>query len=414
MAKPNEWGLTDAGFRRPTYAELLDALEYKARELFGSKANLTVRSPLGIFLRIFAWVLNLLFSTLEDVYNSRFVDTAVGASLLHLGRMIGIRLLGAQKAMGYLTFYGDDNVEVPAGFLAETTAGVQYVTLRAGVITGGSVTLPASAAVAGPDGNSAEGTIKNISNPKPGIRSVTNEKAFEGGRNTETPAEFRERYYKSVDFAGGVNIDAIIAEIYESVEAVIAVAGEENDTDFESKTGLPPHSVEIVAYGGLDEDVAKAIYRRKAAGIQTYGNTTVSVVKADGRLYDVHFSRPTPVGIWVKVFNLVTDSKFPLDGIERIKVVHLEGAALVSDAFEPGDVSPVPTVSEGQFVAGLLKGLEIGVGLLCHGIFLRFLKCCFPFGSVLITLNRNNSKSFLRINYTISLRCNCVVYICRW
>ena len=92
MAKPNEWGLTDAGFRRPTYAELLDALEYKARELFGSKANLTVRSPLGIFLRIFAWVLNLLFSTLEDVYNSRFVDTAVGASLLHLGRMIGIRL----------------------------------------------------------------------------------------------------------------------------------------------------------------------------------------------------------------------------------------------------------------------------------------------------------------------------------
>ena len=122
-----------------------------------------------------------------------------------------------------------------------------------------------------------------------------------------------------MDFAGGVNIEAIIAEIYESVEAVMAVAGEENDTDFESETGLPPHSIEIVAYGGLDEDVAKAIYRRKAAGIQTYGNTTASVVKADGRLYDVHFSRPTPVGIWVKVFNLVTDSKFPLDGIEQIK-----------------------------------------------------------------------------------------------
>ena len=55
MAKTTDWGLTDAGFRRPTYAELLDALEYKARELFGSKANLTVRSPLGIFLRIYAW-----------------------------------------------------------------------------------------------------------------------------------------------------------------------------------------------------------------------------------------------------------------------------------------------------------------------------------------------------------------------
>ncbi len=319
MAKPNDWGLTDAGFRRPTYAELLDALEYKARELFGSKANLTVRSPLGVFLRIFAWVLNLLFSTLEDVYNSRFVDTAVGTSLLHLGRMIGIRLLGAQKAMGYLTFYGDDNVEVPEGFLAETTAGMQYVTLSSGVITNGSVTLPASAAVAGPDGNIAERTIKNITNPKLGIRSVINEKAFEGGRNTETDDEFRERYYLSVDFAGGVNLDAIIAEIYGSVEAVIAVAGEENDTDFESKTGLPPHSFEVVAYGGLDEDIARAIYRRKAAGIQTFGNMTVSVVTAAGSICDVHFSRPAPVSVWVKVFNLVTDSKFPLDGIERIK-----------------------------------------------------------------------------------------------
>ena len=319
MAKPNDWGLTDAGFRRPTYAELLDALEYKARELFGSKANLTVRSPLGVFLRIFAWMLNLLFSTLEDVYNSRFVDTAVGTSLLHLGRMIGIRLLGAQKAMGYLTFYGDDNVEVPEGFLAETTAGMQYVTLSSGVITNGSVTLPASAAVAGPDGNIAERTIKNITNPKLGIRSVMNEKAFEGGRNTETDDEFRERYYLSVDFAGGVNLDAIIAEIYGSVEAVIAVAGEENDTDFESKTGLPPHSFEVVAYGGLDEDIAQAIYRRKAAGIQTFGNMTVSVVTAAGSICDVHFSRPAPVSVWVKVFNLVTDSKFPLDGIERIK-----------------------------------------------------------------------------------------------
>lgn len=318
-AKATDWGLTDAGFRRPTYAELLEALEYKARELFGTQANLTVRSPLGIFLRIFAWMLNLLFSTLEDVYNSRFVDTAVGSSLLNLGRAIGLRLLGAQKAMGYLTFFGTDGIEVPEGFLAETVAGTQYITLASGVIKDGSVKLPASAAVAGPDGNTDEQTIKIVTNPKFGIDDVINEKPFEGGRNTETDAEFRERYYKSVDFAGGVNIDAIIAEIYENVEAVIAVTGKENDTDFESEDGLPPHSFEIVAYGGLDEEIAQAIYRRKAAGIQTYGNTMVPVVTVAGHVYNIHFSRPAPVGVWIKVFNLVTNDKFPLDGIERIK-----------------------------------------------------------------------------------------------
>ena len=319
MAKASDWGLTDAGFRRPTYAELLDALEHKARELFGSRANLTVRSPLGIFLRIYAWMLNLLFSTLEDVYNSRFVDTAVGSSLYNLGRAIGLRLLGAQKAVGYLTFYGDNGATVQEGYLAETVAGIQYITLRMGLITNGSVKLPASAVVPGPDGNTAKETVRIITNPQSGITEVINESAFEGGRNTETDAEFRERYYLSVDFAGGVNIDTIIAEVYENVESVIAVTGEENDTDETNAHGLPPHSVEIVAYGGLDEDVAKAIYRRKAAGIQTYGNTTVSVVMASGRLYDVSFSRPAPVNVWVKITELTTNSNFPLDGIEQIK-----------------------------------------------------------------------------------------------
>ena len=319
MAKATDWGLTDAGFRRPTYTELLDALEYKARELFGSSANLTVRSPLGIFLRIYAWMLNLLFSTLEDVYNSRFVDTAVGSSLLNLGRAIGLRLLGAQKAMGYLTFSGEDGVTVPEGYLAETIAGIQYITLTSGIIMDGEVTLPASAVVAGPDGNTAANTISVITNPQSGITAVNNNTAFEGGRNTETDAEFRARYYLSVDFAGGVNIDAIVAAVYEGVEAVIAVIGEENDTDFENAHGLPPHSIEIVAYGGLDEDIAKVIFRRKAASIQTYGNTHVPVVTASGTLYDVYFSRPTPVKVWVRIYNLVTNDMFPLDGIEQIK-----------------------------------------------------------------------------------------------
>ena len=342
MAKNTDWGLTDAGFRRPTYAELLDALERKARELFGSEANLTVRSPLGIFLRIYAWMLNLLFSTLEDVYNSRFIDTAVGSSLYNLGRAIGLQLLGAQKAVGYLTFYGDDGVEVPEGYLAETTAGIQYVTLQSGVITGGSVTLPATAAVAGPDGNTLEGTITTVTNPMSGITGVTNVAAFEGGRNTETDAEFRERYYLSVDFAGGVNIDAVVAEVYESVEGILAVAGEENDTDVESESGLPPHSFEIVAHGGLDQDIATAIFRRKAAGIQTFGNKTVAVVAASGGTYNINFSRPTEVPVWVKVTNLVTDSHFPLDGIEQIK------AALV--AYIGSDTS---------------GGLNIGQSVIC-------------------------------------------------
>ena len=208
---------------------------------------------------------------------------------------------------------------VPEGYLAETVASIQYITLKGGVIRDGSVVLPATAVVPGPDGNTPENTITVITNPQSGIMEVTNVSAFEGGRNTETDAEFRARYYISVDFAGGVNIDAIVAAIYEGVEAVIAVIGEENDTDFENEHGLPPHSIEIVAYGGLDEDIAKIIFQRKAAGIQTFGDTVVPVLTSSGQLYDVHFNRPVPRPVWVRVYNLVTNDQFPLDGIEQIK-----------------------------------------------------------------------------------------------
>lgn len=322
---PNEWGLTERGFRRPTYTELLNALEYKARELFGSNANLTVRSPLGIFLRIFAWVFNIVFSTVEDVYNSRFIDTAVGTSLYNLGRAIGLQLLPKQKASGYLKITGTPGVIVPAGFLAGTVTGIHYAVLIQGAIgADGTVLLPAKATVAGPDGNVEANTLTVIVNPgiPEGITAVTNPAAMTGGRERETDEQFRDRYYQSVDFAGGVNADAIAAEILQNVEGVYSAKCYENDTDFTDKTGMPPHSIEAVVYGGLDGDVAKAIYRRKAAGIQTHGTSSVEVIGNSGQTYTISFSRPSLVPVWIKITDLVIDkSHFPTDGLDQIKAV---------------------------------------------------------------------------------------------
>lgn len=326
-----EWGVTERGFHRPTYVELLNAIEYKARELFGERANLTVRSPLGIFLRIFAWMLNILFALMEDVYNSRFVDTAVGTSLYNLGRAIGLSLLPAQKASGYITFSGTAGTAIPTGFLVKTVAGYQYAVLVDGRIgADGTVVLPVQAVGTGADYNADAGTVKEIVNPLDGVSSCVNASAMTGGRWRESDEEFRDRYYKSVDFAGGVNADAIAGEILQNVEGVYSAICYENDSDEEDALGLPPHSFEVVAYGGLDEEVAKAIFRRKAGGIQTYGGKSIVVVAQNGQSYTIHFSRPTTIPIFVKVYDLETDSNFPWDGESRIK------SALIS--FIGGDV----------------------------------------------------------------------------
>lgn len=316
------WGLTSLGFRRPTYTELLDALEYKARELFGAKANLTVRSPLGLFLRIYAWMLNILFSVLEDVYNSRFVDTAVGASLLNLGRAIGLRVLSAQKATGYLTVTGPPGAIIPEGWLAETAAGIQFFAVAETEIgEGGTATVPARCTNTGPEGNVAAGTITTITNPGAvaGLKSVTNAAAFTGGRERETDEEYRDRYYASVDYAGGVNADAIRAALLQNVEGIMEAKVFENDTDEVDAFGLPPHSIEAIAYGGLDSEIAQVIYKELSAGIQTYGQQVVQVITASGGTKAVRFNRPRPIQVYVTVHGLVTGGDFPHDGRERIR-----------------------------------------------------------------------------------------------
>lgn len=326
-----EWGVTERGFHRPTYVELLDAVEYKARELFGSKANLTVRSPLGAFLRIFAWMLNLLFSLMEETYNSRFVDTAVGTSLYNLGKAIGLSLLPAQKASGYVTFTGTPGTAIPTGFLVRTVAGLQYAVLTDGRIGAeGSVTLPVQAVETGADYNVEVGRVNQITNPLDGVDSCTNQGVIDGGQDRETDEEFRDRYAQSVDYAGGVNADAIAGEILQNVESVYSAICYENDTDEIDILGLPPHSIEALVYGGLDQDIAKAIYRRKAGGIQTHGSTSIPVLAASGQIISIKFSRPAVVQVYVKVHILETDNNYPSNGAALVQAAiinYIGGAA---------------------------------------------------------------------------------------
>ena len=102
--------------------------------------------------------------------------------------------------------------------------------------------------------------------------------------------------------------------------------------------------------------MAGAIFRRKAAGIQTYGNTSVSVVSSAGTTHKIKFSRPTPVNVWVKITGLKTDSVFPLDGIDRIKqnIVEYIGSNTRSGMAIGQDVICVTLPTEVLKVPGLL------------------------------------------------------------
>ena len=313
------WGLTKDGFHRPGYNDLLDGLEIRARELFGSTIDLSVRSPLGIFCRIYAWIGSKIWQTAESVYLSAYADTATGQSLFRLGSNIGITPLPAQKATGMLSLTGTPKAEVPAGLLYATQDKVQFVGMQDTTLDAdGKGMVPVQAVLAGVTGNVAAGTVTRIATPHISLDEVTNASAMTGGHEKETEEQFRDRYFAVLNGAGGVNADAIRAAILE-VEHVTACIVLENDTDTATSDGMPAHSVECIVYGGENADIAQAIYKKKAAGIITYGSTAVSITDASGQTKAIRLSRPTARNVWVKVDQLIVDAdQFPSDGDTQI------------------------------------------------------------------------------------------------
>jgi Uncharacterized homolog of phage Mu protein gp47 len=85
-----EWGVTDRGFRRKTYQDIIADMEAKAKDLFGADIDLSSASSLALFLRVVAFALSLLWQVAERVYYSAYIDTATGQSLDYAVKYAGI------------------------------------------------------------------------------------------------------------------------------------------------------------------------------------------------------------------------------------------------------------------------------------------------------------------------------------
>jgi len=312
------FGLTDKGFKRKRYTDIIESMETRAKNLFGENVNLTERSPLGLFIRVIAWSLGIVWQLAEKVYNSAYVDTAEGTQLDHVAKYIGIQRRPAERAVGEVTITGDDGTTIPAGFLVATGDDIEFETTQLAIIgAGGNVTVGIIAREPGAGSNVPAGTITKIINPTAGVDSVTNPEPTAGGRNEETDAELRDRYVLSVAKGGASTIDSIRASLLDTpgVRAALVVANNTMEVDAD---GRPPKSVECYVLGGKAADVGKTILGTKAAGIQAHGSEPV-VVKDDAGLdHTIYFSFAQVQAIWVNVA-LVTNPEYPADGDAQVK-----------------------------------------------------------------------------------------------
>lgn len=306
------------GFKRKTYDELVNEMSAKAKEHFGSDANVSSRAALGIFIRVMAWFLSLLWQDLEDVYYSAYRKSAEGVQLDKLLPYAGITRNLAEYAYGQVTLNGTAGHTVESGFLVGTATDINFETLYDVTLdANGTAVSEIVCTTIGSTGNVNANTITIIVNPDANVTSVNNTEPTTGGREKESDAEARARSEVTVDGLGSATGNAIRAHLL-SISDVRAARVIDNDTDTVDEFGTPSRALQTFVLGGDDEDIAYSIFNKKSGGIRAYGTTVVDVIDDSSRVHQVGFTRATEVSVHVNV-QVRTNTLFKEQDIAQIK-----------------------------------------------------------------------------------------------
>lgn len=309
--------LDDKGLKIPTYADLLNDMEGKSKELFGENINLSSYTPLGILLRIFSWFLSIIWQVVENVYHSSFIKDSEGIQLDRHGRNRTITRNPASESTAFLVITGVPYYTIPIGSYFETEDGIRFLTIYELTLDNtGTGTVESVSVERGAENNVLANAIVVISEPVEELHSVKNEYEAAGGSNQESDVSYRERLIQGNIAQNNAILDAIYSRV-RNVSGVVSVKIKNNNT-MDVVDGVPPKSLNVIVVGGNDADVGQAIYSSVAAGVGTSGEKTHVATAADGNEHEVHFSKAVSTLVYFKVSVTVTD-EFPAEGVTLIK-----------------------------------------------------------------------------------------------
>ncbi|MBC3540667.1 baseplate J/gp47 family protein [Rufibacter sediminis] len=161
------------------------------------------------------------------------------------------------------------------------------------------------------------GTLSVIQTPVAGWTSVMNPGDGVTGRNIETDPELRLRRRQSVSYPATGTVDAIRSKLLQvsNIQSAVVI---ENDSGSVDEHGVPPQHIWAIVQGGDDDVIADILYRTKAGGIGTYGDTLVEYEAVNGQTYDVRFERPQEIDLYIDM-TIKPLEGYPLDAVDQIK-----------------------------------------------------------------------------------------------
>lgn len=286
--------IDESGLHIPTYTDIRDELIKTFREIYGEDLYLGNDSQDYQLISVFSSMLADTNSLLQIVWNNHSPKTAVGTALSSLVKLNGI----ARKASSYstcvLTLTGTAGTVINGGSVKDESGYIWNLPDTV-TLTGETTEVTAECQTLGAV-EATIGTIDKINTPQAGWTAVTNNVAAVVGQPVEIDEELRSRQSISVAIPSQNMLESTVAAI-KAIEEVKRSRVYDNDTNLTDANGIPGHSIAAVVEGGLDADIAEAIYMRKGPGGGTYGSTTYNYTNSVGVTTAIRYSRPTYTSI---------------------------------------------------------------------------------------------------------------------
>jgi hypothetical protein len=364
---------TQAGLIVPAESDVLAGVQSDMNAAFGGGLNSALETPQGQLASSQTAVIG--DKNNEFVYFTNQVDPqyADGRFQDAIGRIYFLTRKPATSTAVTVTLTGLAGTVVPAGTLAQDTSGNTYIcTGDATIASTGTVTAEFQNIDTGPIPCSA-GTLTTVYQAIPGWDAITNDADGIMGSVVESRADFEYRRKNSVALNATGTPESIYATVYdlENVLDVYVIDNPKGIVVNKGVTNYPmlPHSVYVAVVGGLDADIAAAIWRKKDLGCDYNGNTSVTVKDESGYnfpqpTYEVTFERPVSLPIKFAV-NIVNDPTLPSNIVDLVKasiIARFNGAdgtnreRIGSSIFASRYYAPVSAVATNVAVVSILIG----------------------------------------------------------
>ena len=318
---------TPSGVVLPSETAVLAGVQADMNAAFGGGLNPGLETPQGQLASSEAAIIGDKNNQVALIVNQIDPQYADGRFQDAIGRIYYLTRKPATSTSVIATLGGLPGTVIPAGTLAQDTNGYTYASTGAATIGAGSVVDQEFQNIETGALPCAAGTLIKVYQAVAGWDTITNAADGTIGHVVENRTDFELRRKNSVALNAHGSPAAIYAEVF-AVNDVLDVYVIDNPTNATVNVGstaypVLPHSVYVAAVGGVDADIADAIWRKKDLGCDMNGNTSVTLTDTSGYSYPqpqyvVKFERPPSLAIKFAV-QIVNDPLLPLNISDLVK-----------------------------------------------------------------------------------------------